>query len=177
MSHFKSASVILLSLCGTSAWAAGELQGQMNVQLIVGTGCTVTNGSESGGVNTFGSLTFGDYTNLDNTIDGRSVGSGGGGSFGLQCSLNTNYSIAIDTGANASGSQRRMQSGGAFVAYDLYQDGARQVPWGDGGASGTVLTGVGTGSDEEVIVYGRVPAQTTPAPGTYLDTVQVTVTW
>lgn len=177
MSHFARISAILLSVAGTSAWAAGEIQGQMSVQITVGTGCTVTNGSQTGGVNNFGSLTFGDYTNLDNTIDGRSVGNAGGASFGLECSVGTNYSIAISGGASPNGSQRRMQNGGQFVSYNLYQDSARSVPWGDGGATGTVLTGSGTGADEEVIVYGRVPAQATPAPGTYNDTVQVTVTW
>lgn len=177
MSYFVKASAILLSLVGTSAWAAGQLQGQLNVQLIVGTGCTITNGSTSGGVNTFGSLTFGNYTNLDNVIDGRSLGSAGGNSFGVQCSNGTNYNIALNTGANANGSQRRMQNAGAFVTYNLYQDSARSVPWGDGGGSGAVLTGTGTGSPQEMIVYGRVPAQTTPTPGTYLDTVQVTINW
>lgn len=177
MRTFAQTSALLLGFASTTAWAAGELQGQLNVQLIVGTGCTITNGSENGGVNTFGSLTFGDYTNLDNIIDGRSLGSGGGSSFGVQCSTGTSYSIAMDGGANPSGSQRRMQSSGEFVEYNLYQDSARAVPWGDGGGTGQVLAGTGTGSSEEIIVYGRVPAQTTPSPGTYLDTVQVTVSW
>lgn len=177
MRSFAPISAVLLSLFSAHALAAGELQGQLNVQLIVGTGCTITNGSESGGVNTFGSLTFGDYTSLDNVIDGRSLGNAGGNSFGVQCSLGTSYSIALDGGANASGSQRRMQSAGEFIDYNLYQDSARALPWGDGGGTGTVRAGTGTGSNEEVIVYGRVPAQTTPSPGTYLDTVQVTVSW
>ncbi|WP_252273168.1 Csu type fimbrial protein [Pseudomonas subflava] len=177
MNNFAKASATLLGLFSASAWAAGELQGQLNVQLTVGSGCTITNGGQTGGTNTFGTLAFGDYTGLDNIIDGRSLGSGGGSSFGVQCSLGTNYTIAIDNGANSAGGQRRMQSGGEFIEYDLYQDSARAVPWGDGGAGGTVLAGTGTGTSEEVIVYGRVPPQTTPSPGTYLDTVQVTISW
>ena len=43
--------------------------------------------------------------------------------------------------------------------------------------TGSVLSGTGTGNNEEVIVYGRVPSQTTPSPGTYTDTVQVTIAW
>ncbi|WP_280527698.1 spore coat protein U domain-containing protein [Ciceribacter thiooxidans] len=39
------------------------------------------------------------------------------------------------------------------------------------------MTGTGTGLTENVSVYGRVPAQSTPAPGTYTDTIVVTVTY
>ena len=70
-----------------------------------------------------------------------------------------------------------MNSGGVLIDYNLYQDAGRTQSWGDGGATGNVLSGTGTGNDEEVVVYGRVPAQTTPVAGTYTDTVQVTIAW
>lgn len=91
--------------------------------------------------------------------------------------MGTDYSVALSAGQNASGSQRRMINAGEYVAYNLYQDSGRTEPWGDGGATGTVLSGTGTGANEEVIVYGRVPSQDTPSPGTYTDTVQVTIAW
>ncbi len=158
-------------------FSAGQLQGQLNVQITIGSGCTVTNGSSDGSANTFGSISFGDYNDLANLIDGRSFGSAGGSSFGLQCSDGTDYSIALSSGQNATGSQRRMVNAGSFVSYNLYQDAGRTQLWGDGGATGTALSGTGNGSDQEVIVFGRVPPQPTPAPGTYSDTVQVTITW
>ncbi|PKM32336.1 MAG: spore coat protein [Gammaproteobacteria bacterium HGW-Gammaproteobacteria-12] len=170
-------AALALSLFAAPAFSAGELQGQLNVQITIGTGCTVTNGTAGGSSNTFGSLSFGDYNDLANLIDGRSFGSAGGSSFGLQCSLGTDYSVALSAGQNASGSQRRMINAGEFVAYNLYQDSSRTEPWGDGGATGTVLSGTGTGANEEMIVYGRVPSQDTPSPGTYTDTVQVTIAW
>ncbi|WP_409528142.1 spore coat protein U domain-containing protein [Rhizobium sp.] len=40
-----------------------------------------------------------------------------------------------------------------------------------------MVTGTGTGSPQTLTVYGRVPAQNTPAPGTYSDTVVVTVSY
>lgn len=170
-------AVLALTLVAAPAFSAGQLQGQMNVQITIGSGCTVTNGSDDGSVNTFGSISFGDYNDLSNLIDGRSFGSAGGSSFGLQCSLGTAYSIAISAGQNPVGAQRNMSSASGLVAYNLYQDSGRTQLWGDGGVTGTVLSGTGTGSDEEVIVYGRVPSQATPAPGTYSDTVQVTIAW
>ena len=175
MKFVSRTAALALTVFSAPAFSAGELQGQLNVQITVGTGCTVTNGSEDGSVNTFGSLSFGDYNDLTNLIDGRSFGSGGGSSFGLQCSQGTAYSIALNAGQNANGGQRRMINSGAYVDYNLYQDSGRSQSWGDGGATGSVLTG--TGNNEEVIVYGRVPAQATPAPGTYTDTVQVTIAW
>lgn len=170
-------AALALPLFAAPAFSAGQLQGQLNVQITIGTGCSVTNGTAGGSSNTFGSISFGNYNDLANLIDGRSFGSAGGSSFGLQCSLGTAYSIALNAGQNASGGQRRMINAGAYVAYNLYQNSGRSLPWGDGGATGSVLSGTGTGNNEEVIVYGRVPSQTTPSPGTYTDTVQVTIAW
>lgn len=170
-------AVLTLFFFSAPAFSAGELQGQLNIQITIDSGCTVTNGSASGSGNTFGSLSFGDYNDLNNLIDGRSLGNAGGSSFGLQCTQNTPYTIALNAGQNASGGQRRMNSGGVLIDYNLYQDAGRTQSWGDGGATGNVLSGTGTGNDEEVVVYGRVPAQTTPVAGTYTDTVQVTIAW
>jgi len=39
------------------------------------------------------------------------------------------------------------------------------------------VAATGNGASQSYTVYGRVPAQTTPAPGTYTDTVTVTVTY
>ena len=130
-------AVLALSLFAAPAFSAGQLQGQLNVQITIGTGCTVTNGTAGGSSNTFGSLSFGNYNDLANLIDGRSFGSAGGSSFGLQCSLGTAYSIALNSGQNATGGQRRMINSGAYVAYNLYQDSGRSQAWGDGGATGT----------------------------------------
>jgi spore coat protein U-like protein len=39
------------------------------------------------------------------------------------------------------------------------------------------VSATGNGAAQTHTVYGRVPAQTTPAPATYSDTVTVTVTY
>jgi spore coat protein U-like protein len=162
------------ALTSTYVYAAGTLQGQLGVQMTIGAGCTVTNGSSDGTTNTFGNINFGEYPSLNSTVDGRSFGTGGGSSFGLQCTTGTNYTVALDEGANPQGTQRRMANNGNFITYNLYQDAGRTVPWGAGTSA---LAGVGDGNNQEVVVFARVPAQTTPAAGTYLDTVQVTVSW
>ena len=48
--------------------------------------------------------------------------------------------------------------------------------WGNTVSTDTVA-GTGNGSGQSYTVYGRIPAQTTPAPGNYADTITVTVTY
>lgn len=51
-------------------------------------------------------------------------------------------------------------------------DGA---PWGDGTAGTATVAGTGTGANQVIRMYGLVPAQTTPSPGEYKDTVMATL--
>jgi spore coat protein U-like protein len=103
-----------------------------------------------------------------------------------QCTNTTPYSIGLDSGTNAAGSQRRMQQGaaGQYVSYNLFTDSGYAQPWGAAssatgcaGASGTCVLGTGTGSNQGITVYGQVPPQASPSVGSYTDTVVVTVTY
>ena len=69
-----------------------------------------------------------------------------------------------------------MTSGAAIVNYSLYSDSGRTTVWGNTVGTDTVAA-TGSGASQSYTVYGRVTAQTTPAPGTYSDTVTVTVTY
>ena len=60
------------------------------------------------------------------------------------------------------------------VTYGLYRDSARSQPWGASVGVNTA-SGTGDGSSQNLTAYGRVPAQTTPQPGAYSDTIVVTV--
>jgi spore coat protein U-like protein len=67
-----------------------------------------------------------------------------------------------------------MTNGNDAIAYGLYRNSQRTSPWGETLDADT-LSGTGTGLTQSVPVYGRVPPQATPRPGTYSDTVVVTV--
>jgi spore coat protein U-like protein len=100
-------------------------------------------------------------------------------SIGVQCTNTTPYNIGLNAGAGAGATveARRMTSGaGATVTYQLFRDAARTQTWGNTAGTNT-LAGTGNGAVQTVQVYGLVPAQTTPAAGSYTDTVQVTVTY
>jgi spore coat protein U-like protein len=95
----------------------------------------------------------------------------------IRCTNTTAWKIGLDNGQHASGNIRRMQGpGGYFVNYELYQDSARTVRWGNTPDSDTE-NGSGSGAMQPLTVYGRVPPQSTPVAGSYNDTVTVTVTY
>jgi spore coat protein U-like protein len=78
---------------------------------------------------------------------------------------------------NAAPTARKMSKGAETVTYGLYKDTNRSQPWGDATTPGSTVAGTGTGAAQVLTVYGRVPPQTTPTPGTYTDTVVVTLTY
>jgi spore coat protein U-like protein len=98
------------------------------------------------------------------------------GQVGVQCTAGTAYSVSLGNGQTGTGpTARRMVLGGSFVTYGLYRDAARSLAWG--ATAGLTLGGSGTGLAVPLTVYGRVPPQTTPGPGTYADIVVATVTY
>jgi spore coat protein U-like protein len=96
----------------------------------------------------------------------------------VQCTNTTPYNIGLDagTGTGATVAVRKLSTGGVTVNYTLYSDSGRTTVWGNTVSTDTVAA-TGNGASQSYTVYGRVPAQTTPAPGTYTDTVTVTVTY
>ena len=123
----------------------------------------------------FGSASTAISSNIDSTA-----------TITAQCSNTTPYSIGLDNGTNVSGSQRRMRLGATanYISYNLYTDAARSVSWlattsttsCTGGANSCVLA-TGTGANQNVTVYGRVPSQTASAAGNFSDTILITVTY
>lgn len=94
------------------------------------------------------------------------------------CTSGTAYSISLNSGLNGTSSPmtRAMQFAANLLSYNLYKDSGHSQVWGDTGAD--IVTGLtGTGSTQTLSVYGAVPIQTTPNPGTYRDFVIVTVTY
>ncbi|MGZ9719422.1 Csu type fimbrial protein [Rhizobium miluonense] len=107
------------------------------------------------------------HTNVDAT-----------GSVTATCTQGTTYTISLNGGnASAAPTARKMSKGTETVTYGLYKDSNRSQPWGDANTPGSTVAGTGTGTAQLLTVYGRVPPQTTPSPGSYTDTVVVTLTY
>lgn len=98
------------------------------------------------------------------------------GKLTVTCTPTLAYSIALNGGlSNAAPTQRKMIRGTQHILYGLYRNAGRTSPWGS--AAGETMSGTGSGSQQDITIYGRVPAQNTPSAGTYTDTVVVTVTY
>jgi spore coat protein U-like protein len=143
---------------GSSPWTA-----------TIGANCNVTTTA----------LNFGSASLLTANIDAT-------GTVSAQCTSSSPFSIGLDNGANASGSQRRMRLGAtsSYVTYNLYTNAGRTNAWATtssstacSGGSNTCALGTGDATTQYITVYGRVPPQTSPPPGTYADSVVVTVTY
>ncbi len=94
----------------------------------------------------------------------------------VQCVNNNAYQIVLNGGTTAAnvGARAMKSAAGGLVNYRLSStlDGPL---WGDGTLGTSVVSGVGTGATVSVPMYGMAPAQATPAPGDYRDTVTATV--
>ncbi len=102
----------------------------LNVKVTINATCDIQTASPADV--DFGSV-ISSLTNVDNA-----------GSLSVNCTNGTGYTIGLDNGQNFS-STRRMIKGTDFVAYNLYRDAGRTLPWGD--VAGSVLAGTGTRSE------------------------------
>ncbi|TWI67299.1 spore coat protein U-like protein [Pseudoduganella lurida] len=99
------------------------------------------------------------------------------GSLSVQCTANNPYQIALNGGivsGNPAARQMRNATTGEKVTYEISStlDGPL---WGDGTGGTSMTTGTGSGGMQTLRMYGRVPVQRTPSPGSYKDTVTATI--
>ena len=88
---------------------------------------------------------------------------------------------ALSSGMSGTFTARTMSNGtGGTLSYNLYTTAADSVVWGDGtGGSQTqtlAINGPPGNVTVNATVYGLVPSQD-PRPGSYLDTITVTVNY
>lgn len=153
--------IVGLMLCPGAA-SAGTATGNLPVQVTIVSDCKVQSAA---------ALDFGSQGVLDSALNGATT-------LGIQCTNTTPYNVRLDAGAGAGATiaSRLMTLAAATVSYNLYRDAARTLVWGVTDGTNTVA-GTGNGAVQTLNVYGQIPAQTTPAPGLYTDTVLVTVAW
>ena len=95
----------------------------------------------------------------------------------VRCVNNNAYQIALNGGTvGANVAARKMKNTATAATVDYRLAGTLDGPlWGDGTNGTAMVSGTGTGNSVPVTIYGRVPAQTTPIPGDYKDTVTATI--
>jgi spore coat protein U-like protein len=158
---------LLLALLLPAAAHAGTVGNTFQVQATVTSACTV-----SGSTLNFGSSI--DPLATATPLDATST-------LTVVCTNTTPFTVALNAGVNAGGASnfgaRTMKSGSNTLGYQLYSDSGRSTVWGDGTASSSTSAGTGTGSAQTLTLYGRLPALASVVPGSYTDTVTVTVSY
>ncbi|WP_445679181.1 Csu type fimbrial protein [Radicibacter daui] len=98
----------------------------------------------------------------------------------VTCTNGTTYAVALNGGVNGSLATRQMRntdSGStAKLSYQLYTTSAYSTVWGDG-STGVTQAGTGSGTAQNLTVYGSMPVNQAATPGSYLDTITVTVAY
>lgn len=115
-------------------------------------------------------MSFGTNGTLSSVVRGTST-------LTVQCVNNDAYQIALNGGSTANSvTARQMKNTGTAEKVSYRLSATLDGPlWGDGTGSTTMYAGTGNGAAQTVTVYGQVPVQGTPSPGSYKDTVTATI--
>jgi spore coat protein U-like protein len=165
--HIKTILVTLLA-AALPQWAfAVNATGTLTVNATVVSACVV-----SAGILNFGNSI--DPTSATVPLDATST-------MTVLCTATTPYTIALNAGANAGGasnfSARAIKNGTRTLGYQLYSDSLRTTVWGDGTSTSSLSSGSGLGVNQSLTIYGRMPSLSGAAPGTYADTVTITISY
>lgn len=92
------------------------------------------------------------------------------------CTLLTPYNVGLNAGSatGATVATRKMSKGLDTISYSLFRESGRTTNWGNTVLIDTVA-GVGTGTDQAITVYGRIPASQNVPTGSYADTITATI--
>lgn len=101
------------------------------------------------------------------------------GTITAQCTSGDAFKISLNGGtSNQVGARTMVLSGGnATVGYQIYSDSQHTTTWGDGTGGTSTVNGTGSGNTTSFTMYGVVPAQGTPQPGNYTDSVTATISF
>ncbi|PNU06517.1 Csu type fimbrial protein [Novosphingobium guangzhouense] len=159
--YIATASALLVPAIANAA----EVTDTFSVEITIVDTCTVTAGGPA-------NIDFGEVETTETDLLEQGV-------ITVNCSLTTPYTIGLTpSNADTTGAGEMESTDAAItdvVPYQLYSD-AGTTAWGSAalGDPQNGLAGTGTGLDETYDVYAGV-ASTNYTPGSYIDTVTVTV--
>jgi len=96
----------------------------------------------------------------------------------VTCSDTTPYNVGLNAGTatGATVTTRKMTGpSGKLLDYSLFSNSGYTTNWGN--ASGSWVSGTGTGAAQTLTVYGEIPANQDTISGTYTDTITATVNY
>lgn len=162
LTHTLAACTAVLSIKALAATTSDTL----TVQATVVSSCTV-------GAAT---LDFGTVDSITGALDLNDTAT-----ISVTCSLTTPYNILLGPGTNGDGTVtgRKMKISGAGtdkLSYQLFRNALGTQNWGQTIGTDTE-SAIGTGFAVPHVVYGKIPAAQVVTPGSYSDTVTITVSY
>lgn len=162
---------MMITLGGQGVGRAASVTTTLPVSATLVAGCSV----QTAGIN-FGNVVSGSAIQPQDAT----------GLVTVTCAGSSNYVVYMGAGTRTGGTTRGMApvsaTTGATLRYNIYQDAAHTILWGDAGggdtfSAGTGLAGTGNGLAQSLTVYGRILLDITPPTivGNYTDTVLVTL--
>ena len=98
------------------------------------------------------------------------------GKINMNCPNGVVYNIGLSANSGSS-EQRAMSSATHTLNYNLYTTANRAVVWEDATSGGATVSGIGTGMNVNHVVYGRVPHRQNIPAGSYVDTINLIITF
>jgi len=162
---------VAIAACGVTirpvAAQAGTSTANLTVQMTITSACTI--GAATLTFPSTAGTTLQTTAQTANTI------------ISVTCTNSSPYAIGMGQGSYYS-SGNRMANGTNYIGYGLYQNSSLTEPWTTAASSTTCTTsgdcylGTGNGTAQTVTIYGQVPTvATAPTPGSYSDTVTMTI--
>jgi spore coat protein U-like protein len=157
------AVISLLTTCSESGAAMSSLA--MTPAATVVQKCSIANAS----------MSFPNYDPLSSSATATTA------SVSVTCTKGTTgASVGLDNGlnsANASGGQHRaMKSGTHYLSYDIWQDAAHTIFWGNTAGTNAEAVPVPTSATAQTLTaFGQIPAKENAPAGSYADSVVETV--
>lgn len=153
---------------------AQSATGTIGVQLNITNACVVNDATAlQTDMGRAGDIHFADQPGTFSSVDGELVGALG--SLAVRCSPGATPALTIGAGANDQAGVRRMVSGSSAVPYRLYTNAARNDEIGIGRS---LALGAASSAAIVVPIYARATNSGGILPaGSYVDTVQITLSW
>lgn len=153
--------------------AQAQVTGTIDATIDLTSACEVNDSTDVTGVD-FGTLDFGSHTTLFTEATAAMVGAGS--AIAIQCSPGSDASLTITSGLYdtlAAGSGRALSNGMLYVPYDIYTDAA----FANVLANGTSIDVTADGTVQLIPIYARALGNALLTPGTYNDTISVTLSF
>lgn len=173
----RIALAILATIPGGLSVANAETTAQFEVSATIAPGCLVDGLGSSGHAGAIGTFDFGTDSTFSTTTHTATTTTSQ--QIRLRCTPGVNLMMGVDGGSHAVTGARHLQRDSdtaARIAYAVCRDAACTQPIAIGGSAAITITGA---NSEDVLLplFASLTLPGSLPPGTYTDTLTVTLTW